>query len=66
VAGFIGDVITNWRWSFYIGGAMGLLLLILRIGVLESGMFQSLKKNRSKHKVNFLDLFKPVSGGTVS
>ena len=34
VAGFMGDIITNWRWSFYIGGGMGLLLLLLRVGVL--------------------------------
>lgn len=57
VAGFMGDVITDWRWSFYIGGGMGLLLLILRIGILESGMFEDLKKTDIS-KGNFLDLFK--------
>lgn len=57
VAGFMGDVISNWRWSFYIGGGMGLLLLILRIGVLESGMFENMKKTKVK-KGNFFDLFK--------
>ncbi|PBQ34313.1 MFS transporter [Sphingobacteriaceae bacterium] len=57
VAGFMGDVITNWRWSFYLGGAMGLVLLILRIGILESGMFESLRKTEVS-KGNFLDLFK--------
>lgn len=57
VAGFMGNVITDWRWSFYIGGAMGLLLLILRIGVFESGMFQAVKKT-DVSKGNFLDLFK--------
>jgi MFS family permease len=57
VAGFMGGVITDWRWSFYIGGAMGLLLLILRIGILESGMFEAVK-NTSVSKGNFLDLFK--------
>src|SRR6478672_1385459 len=25
VAGFMGDVITNWRYSFYVGGAMGMM-----------------------------------------
>src|SRR3954471_1397680 len=44
VAGFMGDVITNWRWSFYIGGAMGLVLLVMRVGVLESGMFKTVKE----------------------
>ncbi|MCE3259483.1 MAG: transporter [Bacteroidetes bacterium] len=57
VAGFMGDVIHNWRWSFYIGGGMGLVLLVLRIGVFESGMFESVKKS-SISKGNFFDLFK--------
>jgi MFS family permease len=45
VAGFMGDIITNWRYSFFLGGGMGLLLLIMRIGVFESGMFESMKKS---------------------
>jgi MFS transporter, putative metabolite:H+ symporter len=57
VAGFMGDVIHNWRWSFFIGGAMGLVLLILRIGVFESGMFENVKKS-AVSKGNFFDLFK--------
>jgi MFS transporter, putative metabolite:H+ symporter len=56
VAGFMGDIITDWRWSFYIGGGMGLLLLVLRIGILESGMFESLK-NQKVSQGNFFDLF---------
>jgi len=57
VAGFMGDVITNWRYSFFLGGAMGLVLLIMRIGVFESGMFESMKKS-SVHKGNLLLLLK--------
>jgi putative MFS transporter len=57
VAGFMGDVITNWRYSFFLGGAMGLLLLIMRIGVFESGMFESMKKS-NVHKGNLLQLLK--------
>jgi len=57
VAGFISPLIANWRWSFYIGGIMGLLLLILRIGVLESGMFEQTKKSEA-HRGNFFHLFK--------
>ncbi len=57
VAGFMGDVIKDWRWSFYIGGGMGLLLLVLRIGILESGMFEGLKHSHVS-KGNFFDLFK--------
>lgn len=57
VAGFISPLINNWRWSFYIGGIMGLLLLVLRIGVFESGMFEQVKKTASS-RGNFFDLFK--------
>lgn len=57
VAGFMGDVIHNWRWSFFIGGGMGLVLLVLRIGVFESGMFEKVKKSNVT-KGNFFDLFK--------
>jgi len=57
VAGFMGDVIKDWRWSFYVGGGMGLVLLILRIGVYESGMFQEVKTSKVS-KGNFFDLFK--------
>ena len=56
VAGFMGDVIQNWRHSFYLGGAMGLFLLILRIGVVESGMYSNLK-NEKVSKGNFFMLF---------
>jgi len=31
----------HWRVSFYVGGAMGLVLLLLRVSVHESGMFKS-------------------------
>src|SRR5215216_1882012 len=34
----------DWRICYYIGGAMGLLLLILRVSVFESGMFKQVKE----------------------
>jgi len=57
VAGFVSPLIANWRWSFYIGGIMGFALLILRIGVFESGMFEKVKSSNVK-RGNFFDLFK--------
>ena len=57
VAGFMGEVITNWRYSFYLGGGMGLALLLLRIGVFESGMFHSVKSEIHIKKGNILQLF---------
>lgn len=43
VAGFIAKVF-DWRTCYYIGGGLGLALLLLRIGVAESGMFHSAQK----------------------
>ncbi|MES2515141.1 MAG: MFS transporter [Bacteroidota bacterium] len=57
VAGFMGDVITNWRYSFYLGGIMGLALLVLRIGVFESGMFAAIKEESHVKKGNIFQLF---------
>jgi MFS family permease len=55
VASFIGDEF-QWRTAYFIGGGMGFLLLILRIGVYESGMFRSIKDTEVS-KGNFLKLF---------
>lgn len=43
VAYFISQVF-DWRICYYIGGGLGLLLLLLRISVFESGMFHATKK----------------------
>lgn len=34
----------NWRLTYFIGGGLGLALLLLRIGVLESGMYKQLRE----------------------
>lgn len=34
----------SWRTAYFVGGGMGLLLLLMRVGVLESGMFANLEK----------------------
>ncbi len=57
IAGITTIYIDNWRVSYFIGGGMGLLLLLLRIGVFESGMFANLKENSNLKKGNFFYLF---------
>ncbi len=47
VAFFISQKFS-WRVCYFIGGGLGFLLLFLRIGIFESGMYQSLEKNISK------------------
>jgi MFS transporter, putative metabolite:H+ symporter len=46
----------DWRNAFFIGGGLGLLLLILRISVAESGMFKDMDRKQVS-KGNFLALF---------
>jgi MFS family permease len=62
--GILGGVVavlvadrTDWRTSYWIGGALGLFLLLLRIGIFESKMFETVKR---QHVVrgDFLALFR--------
>jgi len=55
VAYFVSDLF-HWRTSFFIGGGLGLLLLLLRIGVAESGLFQQAKQ--AEGRGDFLGLFR--------
>lgn len=53
VSEYFGD---NWRVCYYIGGALGLALLILRVSVAESGMFNTIKQ-RNVSRGNYLLFF---------
>ena len=45
----------SWRTAYFVGGGMGILLLFMRVGVLESGMFSSLEnKSVQKGKISML------------
>ncbi len=46
----------DWRTAYYIGGALGIVLLILRVSAYESGMFHQSKQENISHG-NFLSLF---------
>src|ERR1700754_5032275 len=45
----------HWRTCYFIGGGLGFLLLMLRVGVLESGMFKDIQHSNVK-KGNFFML----------
>jgi len=49
--------IFDWRTAFFIGGGLGLSLLLLRVGLAESGMFGQAKEV-AKTQGNFLALFR--------
>lgn len=55
VAFFVNEEFS-WRVCYFIGGGLGLVLLLLRTGVLESGMFKTIQ-NRNVEKGNFFMLF---------
>ena len=55
VAALVADMF-DWRTAYFVGGGMGLLLLFLRIGVYESGMFKNIKKDEIS-RGEFLHLF---------
>lgn len=61
--GVSGAILANfvakafeWRNAFFIGGGLGLLLLVMRVSVAESGMFSEMK-NQQVRSGNFLALF---------
>ena len=55
VAAKVGQAFP-WQVSFFVGGGMGLVLLVMRLGVLESGMYKALEKKKIP-RGEFLSLF---------
>jgi MFS transporter, putative metabolite:H+ symporter len=65
--GLTGAIVANlisknidWRYCYFVGGGLGLALLVLRISVFESGMFHEIK-NRQVQKGNLLMFFNNAS-----
>jgi len=56
VAAMVGDYF-DWRVAYFVGAGLGFVLLVLRVGVYESGMYDSIKA-QNVSKGNFLMLFK--------
>jgi MFS family permease len=54
VASLVGDAF-DWRVAYFVGGGMGLALLVLRVGVAESGLFEGIKR-AGVSRGNFLSL----------
>jgi MFS transporter, putative metabolite:H+ symporter len=60
VAGIVGGAfgpVVHWTTAYYIGGGLGLALLVLRIGVVESGMFAATLAKEKVSRGNFFLLF---------
>jgi MFS family permease len=57
VANFTVEIANDWTVAYWIGGGMGVCLLLLRVGVMESGIYKEIKSNKSVKKGNFLSFF---------
>ena len=62
--GLLGAVVAyftveyfEWRTAYFIGGGMGISLLLLRLGVFESGVFEHIKSDKLVKRGNFFSLF---------
>ena len=55
LAYFVADLF-DWQIAYFIGGGLGLLLLLLRVSVFESGIFKDLKE-KPVTRGNFFSLF---------
>lgn len=47
----------DWRTAYFIGGGLGLTLLLLRVGVFESGIFEGVKSQQHISKGDFFSFF---------
>lgn len=55
-AAVVGELLS-WKVAFMIGGGLGMVLLVMRIKMFESGMFEHIKKNENVKKGDFFSLF---------
>ncbi|MBW8684261.1 MFS transporter [Chitinophaga rhizophila] len=56
-ANLIAKLVPDWRYCYFIGGGLGLLLLFLRISVMESHMFSQAVEKDAVGRGEFLALF---------
>lgn len=59
-AALVGELL-HWRTAYMVGGGLGLALLVLRVGVVESGMFESVRTVDGIERGVFRKLFHPPS-----
>jgi MFS transporter, putative metabolite:H+ symporter len=53
----IYQIFQDWRLCYYAGGALGILLLFLRVSIAESGIYQKVQEKTTETKGDFLSLF---------
>jgi MFS transporter, putative metabolite:H+ symporter len=56
VTAFVMKELFDWRWCYFIGGGLGLLLLLMRVSIKESSLFRELAASNAP-RGNFLMFF---------
>jgi len=56
-AQFTVELAGSWTTAYLIGGSLGLVLLVLRISVAESGIYLDVKKDKTVQRGNFFMFF---------
>ncbi len=57
VAELTVELAGDWKIAYFIGGGLGLMLLLLRVSVIESGMYKNIQSTHEIKKGNFFSLF---------
>ncbi|MEW5675743.1 MFS transporter [Flavobacterium enshiense] len=57
VAQLTVELAGDWTIAYFIGGGLGLLLLLLRVSVVESGIYNDIKDSETIQKGNFFSFF---------
>ena len=57
VAQLTVELAGDWTIAYFIGGGLGLLLLLLRVSVAESGIYKNIEHSEAIEKGNFLSFF---------
>jgi putative MFS transporter len=54
---FVSSIFQDWHICFFVAGGLGFLLLLLRLGVMESDMFKGVEQQEKVSKGNFFLFF---------
>lgn len=57
IEGLSGIQLDNWQVTYIVGGCLGLFLLLLRVGTIESTYFENMEQNENIQKGNLKILF---------